>query len=77
MGEKIMVADKTPAFAELFIYRAYEKDGVYYLPHYTESCYVGPGPNGTVKHYDELDLVVAGAKIVNLDLWKRKEFREI
>lgn len=55
---------------------AYVLNGIMYLPHYVENCYVRPGYGQThFDTYSEKELTALGAKQVNVGLWPRPNNR--
>lgn len=70
-----MSKDKGP-YAEREEYPVYIKDGVTYVPHYSNSSvYVGPGyPRFTNARYSENDLLNAGAVKETRFLWTRGHY---
>jgi hypothetical protein len=47
-------------------------NNVFYMPHYTKNCFVGPGyGRQNLREYSQDELLVKGAKARKIEMWTR------
>ena len=70
--------EDSKSLAERGTYRIYYLNGVAFLPHYNQNCYIRPGYG--FEHwnsYHEFDLICLGAESRIESLWTRANIEEV